>query len=290
MIRHGANRSRADKKDYSYFRTHGWKFGGLPTTLPDLEYSYLDGRPIPDQNQADTRFSPALIALPLGCTGEAQTFLKGLQDNALYNPKFTYDKTCLIENHGPEEGCDIRNSSKSLRVFGAQRVDETTNEQAVQHKSGQTFSVDKAPGRDWFDSQRIALRNEKQGISVGTIWFSEWENPDPTGLLSPTFVYDGNADEYSWHNYAFTGEKVINGEPTLEVVSWQGENYAVKGIAYMNRATFNRAFDIYGTIALITAKALPGDVRTIQLDLYQTILDLINRVLILIGQEIPIHA
>lgn len=272
MIKNGTGPTTLDTRDYSYHRT----FGTIPKPLENRIYSYLRSQPIPDQNAE---------GLPMGCTGETQTFLKGIQDDSIYDAAWQYAKTCLMEWHGPEKGCDIRNSSKSLRVFGAKRIDETTDEEAAKHKSGKTFNVDKVPGLDWFDSFRTPLRLQKQGISVGTIWFPEWEGVGKDGELSPNFAYDGNPFNYPWHNYAFTGENIMYGEPVIEAISWQGVGYADKGKCYFNRATFNRAFDISGTIGLITLVATPEDILTIKLDLVQALVMFLNRILLLIGMQ-----
>lgn len=280
MIQNGAKRTRVDKRDYSYHRT----FSGIPTDLTLADFNLDAGLTMPDQNAE---------GLPFGCTGETQTDCLTDLTKKVYKAKFTYDKTCLMENHGTNEGCEIRNSMKSLRVFGAQEMTETTDLEATKHKGGQTFSVDKKKGYDYFDSFRLALRNEQKSISVGSPWPIEWARPQK-GVLTALFVYDGHPDHYSWHNWKVCGETTILEDgvfrPVLIGKSWQGKNYGEGGFHSIGREAFNKAFDIYGTIGLIQAKSAPGDIQTIQLDIRQTILDLINRMLSIIGYQLANHA
>lgn len=280
-IKHGAPRSTLDRRDYSFHKTFP-HFGNVaPAELPLMEYTYDAGLTMADQNAE---------GIPFGCTGECQGDCKSDQDKEIYDAADIYKNTCMMEGHDTDRGCDIRNSAKSLRVYGAKRKRD-----GVMVKSGLTFSVDRIPGRDWFDSFRIALRAQaatKTPISVGTIWFLEWENPEPSGLLSPLFAYDGNANEYEWHNYAIKGEQTVNGEPTFLVKSWQGKNYGHGGWVNMDRATFNRAFDIYGTIGITVAIAHPDDIQTIDIDILQTVLDYLRRILNLIylSRLVTVHS
>jgi hypothetical protein len=285
MIKHGTRPAPLDARDYSFHRTFPHFGAASPAVLPPMDYSFDAGLTMPDQ-MAD--------GYPYGCTGYAQTDCKTDQEKVVYLASYTYKKTCFMEGHDADRGCDLRNSAKSLRVYGAQQINET-EEQAQTHKSGQSFSVDKVPGRDWFDSFRIALRAQrtkpvKNSISIGTIWFPEWGDPAPTGLLTEHFIFNGNINAYNWHDYKISGEKTIGGEPTLEVKSWQGRRVGADGWLYLNRAAFNKAFDIYGTLALTTAVAGPDDIRTIKLDTLQTILIFLNRILGLMRARIPAHA
>lgn len=286
-MKHGTNPAKLDRRDYSFHRTFPQFAAAAPPILPNMEYSLDAGLDMPDQVADGYDF---------GCTGYTQTNCKQDQDKVRYDPGFTYEKTCDMEGHGLDRGCDIRNSAKSLRVYGALRQGEGSDEEAAKHRSGQDFSVDKAPGRDWFDSFRITLRAQrgsaiKHPISIGTIWFSEWHGVPQSGLLTEHFTFDGDITHYLWHNYKISGEKMVGGEATLEVKSWQGRSVGNGGWLYMNRATFNKAFDsYYGTLAITQAAASEADIRTIKLDMLQTLLVYLNRMLALIGQRLAVHA
>lgn len=281
MIRHGTKPAPLDLRDYAYHRTHPHFSAALPQVLPLMEYSYDAGLTMPDQNEE---------GLPFGCTGETMTDLKADLDKLTYKADYTYEKTCLMEGHGTDRGCDMRTAAKSLRIYGAQRTTEKTDQEAEQHRVGAIFFVDKAPGRDWFDSFRIALRSNKQAIGLGTPWF--WSTNGPTdGMLSADFVYDGNPNDYSWHAWAMKGEQTLHGEPTLLVKSWQGPHIGNKGWLNMNRETFNRAYDIHGTIALLFANARPEDIKTILPDMWQLFYLFVNRLRAIVGaQQKTVHA
>lgn len=267
------------------------KFGAAaPTVLPLMEYNFDAGFPIPNQNAPDGRFNPALPALPYGCTGETQSRFVTNEDKLLADPQYTYDATCEMEGHAPDQGCDIRNSAKSLTVYGYRR-DGDTPAQSLARKRGAFFVIDLVPGRDWFDSFRLAMRGNQKSISIGTPWFREWATVDVTGLLTSLFVYDGNPADYGWHNHLITGEKTVNGEPTLIDYSWQGENYGDAGVVYFDRATFNKAFDIYGTIGVTPGPVVtPAQVQYVEATIYQQILIYLNAILAIIGKQVPNYA
>lgn len=296
MIRHGAKPTLLDKRDYSYHRTFPHFAAAAPKDLELLTYSYDTSGIIPDQN-AD--------GLPYGCTGYTQAHIKGNQDKRRYLPSYTYLKTCLMEGHAADQGCDIRISAKSLRVYGAlasddvQDVDgipqETQDSLAAKNKSGQSFNVDRAPRRDWFDSFRIALRAQKQGISIGTPWFSAFSEVSGLGILPMPYPFEfrdakSDPNTVNWHDYAFYGETIIGGAPHIVALTWQGKGVGDNGIIYFNREVFNATFDMWGTIGLVTAVAKPEDIMTIKLDMFQTILTFLNRMLSLIGRSVPVHA
>lgn len=260
----GAKRTKLDKRDLSYHRS----FGTVPMQLSLVEYNYDCGKTMPDQN-AD--------GLPFGCTGYTTAEVAGDEDDAIYKPAYTYQKTCYIEGHDTNRGCDIRTALKTGQVYGVQRIDETTDQEAEQHRRGKYYSVDKVSGCDWFDGFRLALRNGKRPISTGTIWFREWEQVASDGVLTSNFVYNGNPDQYPWHNYKICGEKVIDGVPYLIAKSWQGPNYGDKGWCYFSRETFNKAFDIYGTIGLVQPPFTPQDTFTIRLTMLQFVLAYLGR-------------
>lgn len=284
MMPNGTRPALLDKRDYSFHRTFPQFAAIAPAALPILDYSFDAGLTMPNQI-AD--------GYPVGCTGYAQTDCKTDQEKKIYDPGYTFKKTCYMEGHDLTSGADIRTSAKSLRVYGAKLGSSSAPEAEVtpeddtaakENKSGQSYNVDKAPGRDWFDSFRIALRSQmnnpvKNTISIGTIWFPEWGSPTSSGLLPDQFEYNGNRYSYAWHDYKICGEHTVNGEPTLEVKSWQGRDIGNGGFLYLNRAAFNKAYDIYGTLALMTAQARPEDIRTIQIDIIQTILTYIERLL-----------
>ncbi len=184
---------------------------------------------------------------------------------------------CAYEGHSINLGGDIRAAANFGVAEGVMRIDEDTEVQAQMHRRGRPFSVDLISGSDWFDSFRQALRIGKNPISVGTIWFPEWGHTAFDGILTSLFVFDGNWDSEMGHNYKICGEKTIDGVPYLIAKTWQGKNFGDKGWCYFSRETFNKAFDIYGTIGLIQPRFQPQDIYYAKLTLVQHVVQLISR-------------
>lgn len=273
MILHGTRPAKLDTRDLSFHRTFPLAGAIAPALLPLMEYNYDLGRRMQNQNE---------LGMPYGCTGMTQPEICSNQDGVLYKERYTYEKTCLMENHPDDQGCDIRTSFKSLMVYGLQAEDETTDQQAMQHIRGPYFNVDKAPGRDWFDSFRIALRAgaaTKTCISLGIPWMTEFGAVGSDGILTSHFVYDGVPEHYSWHDSMISGEHTINGVPYLIDKSWQGKNVGDKGWVYFDRETFNKVFDNWGTLGMWPSKETPDNVVKIKVEIYRQVLDFLYRLL-----------
>lgn len=261
-------------------------------SLAPMTYTYDAGFPIPNQTLPDTRFTPPAPAIPNGCTGETQTSICSDEDGVVYNPKYTYDMTCMMENHDESQGCDIRNSAKSLTIYGLQMQGDMPT-QTLARKRGQYFVIDLASGYDWFDSFRLALRANGRSISTATPWFIEWEIATGiNGVLISDFTYNGIPSDYSWHNYKICGELVLpSGEDAIEAISWQGNNFGDAGKCYFTRETFNKAFDIYGTLALTPGPRIaPGDIQYVKLTILQQALVYLNDILAIIGLQKKLYA
>lgn len=290
MIKNGTKPHEFDQRDHALHATFPHFGATAPINLPLLEYNFDAGFPIPNQNAVDSRFDPPLPAMPEGCTGEAQSRFVTNEDKILADPQYTYNATCEMEGHDTDTGCDIRNSAKSLTVYGYRRQGDT-EAQSLARKRGKYFVIDRIAGRDWFDSFRLALRGNKKSISIGTPWFSEWQSVPMSGLLTSLFIFDGNEIDYNWHNALITGEKTIDGEPTMIVYSWQGNLIGDNGLLYWNRETFNKAFDIYGTIAITPGPTiLSADIQYVTATIYQLTLVYLNQMLAIIGKQVKIYA
>lgn len=266
MIKHGMKRALVNLKARSYTRSFGLT---TPQPLPPRTYTYDKGLSTPDQN-AD--------GLPYGCTGYAQSHVASNEDGVLYDPRQTYVHTCLRENHDITLPCTIDNSMAIGSAFGMWKPGETDDSIAGGRRRGKPFRVERISGMDWFDSFRSVLRSSGKSISTGTIWFREWESTQ-NGILTSDFVYSGNADQYPWHNYEISGEKVIDGVPYLEILSWQGPNYGLGGFVYLDRKGFNRSFDIWGTVGDVQGPYAPQDIQYVRLEILQFIVYYLGRIL-----------
>jgi hypothetical protein len=261
----GLVRTPLDPRDYSFSRS----FGITATPIPPKEYNFDKGFGMSDQN-AD--------GYPFGCVGYTQASIASNQDGQLFDPIFTYQKTCEIEGHGMDRGCDIRTAAKVGQVYGMRPV-YGFDEDSLKYRRGAFFNVDKSPGCDWFDSMRIAMRRTASPLSVGTIFFPEWSNPGPTGILTEHFVWDGVWDTEMGHNYEICGEKLIDGKPYLIAKTWQGPNFGDNGWCYIGREAFNKAFDIWGTVAIVQTRYTPKDVVTIKISILQFVLLKLSKIL-----------
>lgn len=219
-----------DRKDYSLVHTFGALNTGLPTS-----FSIYDGRIIPDQNELDDRFVPAVRPLPMGCTAESQTFAAGLADKQTYLPDDFYFAT--------PPGTD--GTGRDMRVSLQTAIDYGFKRQGSGIEDGRRkayFNCYGAGGIDDFDAARMALwlnQSEKRAVSVGSWWYPNWTRNSvsrQTGILPlPSF----NTKEATLHNWLVTGWGVIHGVDSLEVISWQGEDFGRHGICYISRAIYN---------------------------------------------------
>jgi len=257
-----------DTRDYSYNRT----FGTTKPLFPD-NYNVDIGKTMPDQN-ADGYFN--------GCTGYTQADNLGDELDSITKPPFTYERTCFMEGHDTTQPCSIRTSLKSTRVYGVQMLHEATEQEAAQHKGGPYFNVYDDTNLDWFDDIRAAILKEGKGASLGLPWF--WPHVSSHGIMPTPTLLELDMARYSpfdipWHNVACKGWKTIGGQPYLILKPWRGPNYGDKGFIYMSRDLTNTLMKIRGSAAFIQTHAKPEDIRTLKLDILETILVYLNRIL-----------
>lgn len=227
MILPGLNKILPDARDFSLVSSFGattFDIKGLPQN-----FSIYDGRVIPDQNLEDDRFTPPVHPLPYGCTGESQSFIGGLEDDALYYPDDLY-------NHTPPFKGDGRDMRPSLQTTIDWGFKNTKGE--IGNKRTAYYNCYGTGGIDDFDAARIALwinQAEKRPVSVGSWWYLEFGNPTNGSLPLPSF----NTKIASLHNYIATGWRTKNDIEELEILSWQGMEYGRKGVVYMSRVLYN---------------------------------------------------
>lgn len=233
------------RKDYSLIHT----FGAFPVNgLPD-QFSIYDGRIIPDQRYDDTRFEPPVRPLPMGCTGESQTFDAGIQDGAVYRPDDFYDHTPPGRDG---EGRDMRASLDTAKSYGfrSDLATEPTGKRVAYFNCYGSGKIDDT------DAVRIALwinQHEKRSVSVGSWWYPEFMDTKST-MPVPSF----RTSEGSLHNYIITGWRTRNGEVELEVIPWLGMFWGKKGLGYMPRPIFNALMAQPWTGAFTMTK-MPGE-------------------------------
>lgn len=257
MIKSGARPVRKDHRDFSFSRN----FGGVVPVFAD-SLNLDPGLTMPDQ---DTD------GLPYGCTGYASSELCGDEDKAVYFPKFTYDRTLLMEGIGPSDstfektGCDVRNSLNSTIVYGVQKVGEDGST-ALNYRRGAYYNVDLAQGLDWFDSIRNCLVLNMRTISIATPWYMAFALTS-NGIIKTPGTYDTTFA--SWHNWKVCGWKTINGIPYLIGKSWQGNQYGDGGYCYFPREVINQLMTINGSGAFTLTPYTNQFAQTVILTLWE---------------------
>lgn len=229
MIQNGLKPIRPDTRDYSFLPTYG-QVSPDPEGLP-ANFSIYAGQAIPNQNLADTRFSPALSPLPYGCTGESGSYTCSLEDAfSFYNPQDLY----LNTPPGDQGGRDLRAMLSTLCSRGPRAQDGSFG-----IKRSAYFNCYGSGRITDADAVRIALwinQYEKRPVIVGSFWYPEFASTDINGSLPmPSF----NTQQASLHCYLITGWRTTNGVIEFQVLSWQGMNYGTQGVCWMSETVFN---------------------------------------------------
>lgn len=215
----GLNKVAPHPKDYSLLHSYGATSAGLPDS-----YSIYDGRPIPNQEQNDTRFLFLIPPLPNGCTGEAGAFETGLQDGTLYNPQDLYMATPPGDAYS---GRDIRAMLQTLINRGVKDANGNLSPKRMAY-----FNCYGAGAIDDYDAARIGLwinQDEKRGVYIGSYWY--WgDTPPAAQLYVPNYSTD-----FPLHCYIATGWTPDG----LEIIPWIGEDTGNKGVFYVSREIFN---------------------------------------------------
>lgn len=239
-------------KRYSYQRTFG-----STTALTDCDFDLN----IADFNQNENNPITGDPALPNGCTAFARTDVAMNEDNMLFDPQFTYEKSCLIANVPVGSALPLEDSFKSGIVYGLRALGETTDTQALTHRRGPYFEVEPVNGQDYFDALWSTMLTGKKCISVGTPWFPEMTDaPSITDVnIRPTT---------DWHNWEACGVQTTNGIPWIKVKWWGGEP------KMFGRNAVNSLLGVSGSDVLCDTdgKATPADIQTVRLSIMQVLL------------------
>ena len=239
-------------KRYSYPRTFG-----TTTVLTDCDFDLNLG----NFNQNEPNPITGDPALPNGCTALARADVATNEDSILYDPGFTYKKSCLIANVPVGSALPMEAAFQSGIVYGLQAVGETTDAEALTHRRGPYFEVEPVNGQDYFDSLWSAMLVGKKCISVGTPWFPE--------LTGSSIVNDITIRPTTdWHDWEACGVTTTNGIPMMKVKWWGGEP------KMFGRNAVNSLLGVSGSDALCDTdgKATPADIQTVRLNIMQVLL------------------
>lgn len=261
----GIRPTRIDHRDYDYLKTK--KFGATPPSLP-REYSVDAGLRVPNQNDWDYNFTPAVPPMPFGCTNYAQCEICADEDGCLYDPSYLES----ITHANARGGTDMRTALNALVKNG---VRATNGEIITTHPA--YFNIRASGAIDSFDAVRLAMLstyNEKRGVSVGSPYWYAWAGVGANGILPSADFTLRNA---SWHNWVIKGWKDLGGTTYLVCQMLQGVHYGDKGFVYLTREQFNATMAVNGAVAFTIDKLMPGEkVETIDVNLIQLIVSYVR--------------
>lgn len=245
MVKHGARPTKIDHRDYDFKKS----FGALKTVPFPPEYNTDAGLTMPNQDLVNNDFTPPVPALDYGCTdyttSEVATDL--LQPINLYSAK----NPLVIESithANANGGGDVRQSLMAGVSVG--------------WYSG-IFNI-QAYGQDFFDAIRDAMASggtERRSVSIGTPWFSVFEEVDSSGILQIPRSF--NTAGLPWHNFKICGWKTIGGQVYLKAKSWQGPTYGDHGYCYFSRQLINNVMSIKYTAAFTATRGVLPPIQTI---------------------------
>lgn len=252
-----------DHRDYSFHGTFG------AVNLFPNEFDVDAGLTMPNQEEVNNQFNPAVPALPYGCTDYTQSELCNDEDKQLYNPMDLENVT----HASADRGCSLR-----ISLGAAVGV----------YKRSAYFNVEKWQTMDWFDCIRSAIYVGDRSVSVGSPWFPEWTNAPgwPVTQVGSTGILpqiQSPLSDATQHNWKISGWKVINGVIYLKCKSWQGPTVGDRGWLYMSREILNQLMTYDGTAAFTLAPIQNAQVVTVELGWLQTILSHIRIFLMNLG-------
>ncbi len=279
-VYNGTRPTWRNNKDFDFHKTFG-----TAVTFP-TDFSVDKGLTMPDQNSDGNYFECTDYT-----TNDIGTDLYGI----VFTNGRLFAKTLLMEGQPwTTQGADIRSALKAAKVYGLLPFDKTPQELqhtaesfnadyrhwpvaldaiASEYRLGDLFNIQPLNG-EWFDGIRSAIFTNNLPVTIGTPWYSTWENIGSDGICStiPTGTPSG------WHNWKIAGWKTVNGVPYLLAKTWQGNRYGDNGWSYYPREVINALWKIYGVQAFTIAKAEGKDIQSIKFDMLETIKTFLARI------------
>jgi len=253
------------KKDYN--------IGGGLTQLPKDDRDFVLGKIEKQIPLSDIPNGDWIVAEPLSiknqltsdfCTAFATTLSSEIQEETTLEPSYSFAKTKQIMGDPSGWGADLRSACKAHQKYGALPTDESPmnlnlesvatlrdwnnwhkkfDDIAEEHKKQSYFRADKG-NYDRFDNIRVSLwqhRKEKRFVVTGSMWRPIWQKAKiPKGKVTGGYG----------HAFVIVGQRMIDGEPYLEIQNSYGENVGDKGRYYFPREVVNREFK-YGSYMFI---------------------------------------
>lgn len=246
-----------DHRTYDFHKTFG------STTLDYSEFSLDSGLTMRDQN-AD--------GYPQGCTGYTQTDCATDQDKLVYEPKYTYEKTLMMDGQEPNTPASVMTSLKSTTVYGVQETGKVGEE--FTHRRAPYFIIKKLGNH--FDGIVSAMRLKHVSVSCASPWPQDIERAGSDGVVT---IYDYPMTFDSGHNYKVCGIKKVGTEPRLIVKSWQGNDFGDKGFCYFSRTQINKLLSYPGSGAFANVHADGTTIQAVTMTIMETIISYLRMII-----------
>lgn len=254
-MKSGLTRIKKDRRDFDFHKSYGTVLNtqGLPA-----EYLVDANLWMPNQNIPQSIPGIGIIpALPYGCTDYAQTDLCVDEDTQLYNPMLLE----AITHANANEGGDIRAALNAAKNA---------------FKRTAYFNITAQGPIDPFDAARLAMYSgqpEKRAVSIGSMWYANWEQVGADGVLSmPPDPRVGT----SLHNWVGCGWETYNSILYLRGKSLQGPSYGFGGYHRISREVFNAIMAQSGTGMFTLSKVAPTQIQVIDLTWVENIVSFIR--------------
>lgn len=223
--------------------------GIFGATLPQNDFCVDPGLSWPDQN---------MERAPTECVGYTGADILCDIFKKKVSPDWIYMRALQLEGVGPTtEGADPHRGLQAITAFGAPGaaiapLNAFTNGELVcaNPKNWPNWvqiqaslyringSASALGNGDPFTSIITAVRSLNYGVSIATLWFPEFEEPDARGVVrTPTTV----PSDIGGHNYVCKGIKTIDGVRYAMIKSHQGPNFGDHGWLYFPREALNFA-------------------------------------------------
>lgn len=265
MIKHGARPTRINHLDRDYHKSFGTT--GSTDGLP-AEYFTDASSDFPDQN-ADGQ--------PYGCTNYTQAALATdlTSGQRVYKPSDLE----VVTHANQQGGYDIRQSLLKC-------CPPTMSDRLRLGWIAAFYQIKPSGIIDAFDAFRLAQisgQPERRSLSIGTPWFTSWEQAIQRGIRIMPMPTDDelalirkNSGMYPWHNSEFGGWTTTDGVLLYRDKSWQGSNV---GYVYFSREVINVVLSIKGTVGFTATNQTPTSIQTIDVSAVQFIVSFIRNLL-----------
>lgn len=252
-------RTRRNPRRLSFAKTFG-----TTTALTDCNFD----KNLSNFNQNIPNPTDGDPALPEACTCFARCDTATNEDAIIYDPLYTYQHSCLLENVPFGSPLLLQTPYDSARTDGLKAISEAPGNELTHHR-GPYFEIHPTWGQDYFDAFWSALLTGQKPFSAGTVWYPEMNNMTNIDVVNIRPTTDG-------HAYEICGV-VTTDQPRLVVKWWGGE------LKYFGRAAINALMAQQGSDAIMDmdGKATPADLHSVGFItlLRQELVNLITRLL-----------